>query len=324
MTLTNLTQASLVQKVRDILGDTPWMQGAASTADSTGVITVSDTTAWDQGAIVEFQNNGEQAWVQSVSPTTLTALRGVRGTTAATQASGIVFRDPVYGYQNIVNACNLVIQSLWPYVWQKKTLSGGITYSASTYWYTLASAGDTATYPALGLISVSQVSTGNRPLLIRMGHRGSGYPVVFQRNLPTALCADGVGVAFPRSWPNTTNVINIDYAAKMTTTQTTPGTYDDIYTNSIEPDMIAYGAAARVVKNYEVNRVSDEDTNMGDQSVQPGIRFNIGLRLEQEFIKLRDLRREELMRIIPIMGTAPGNGALSEVYSQRGPTAPYV
>lgn len=315
-----LTNTLVINRVRDILGDTPWMQGGTGSNFVTGTATtiaVTDGTRWSEGNVMEFQANGEQAWVQSVSANNVTVIRSIRGTpAAATQATGILFKDPVYGYSSILNAVNLTIQGLWPYVYKKVSFPTGLTYSASTYWYDLADA-------AWGLISVTQIQGSSPAYLLPFGHKGSHYPVVFRKNLPSGLVASGTGMAFPRGWPSTTTVVNVDYAAKLTATQTTPPTYDDWTDTTLDLDMLAYGAAARLVKNYEVNRVSDEDTGMGDQSVQAGMRFNIGLRLEAEFVKLRNIRHEELRRIMPIMKSLPGSGGVSDTYAQRGSSIPY-
>lgn len=287
------------------------MTDGVSAASSSSVIAVPDGTRWDEGAVLEFQTQGELAWIRSVSSNNLTAVRGIRGSTATTQASGVAFRDPVYTFNNIINAANLVIQDLpQGIIYKKVSLVGGLTYVATKFWYNLAA-------DAIGLISVNQISTGTINYLLKYGKRGSGFSVVFSKNLPTALVASGTGLAFPNGWYNITNVTNVDYAAKLTTTQTVPGTYDD-FSDGLDVDLISYGVAARLIRNYEINRVSDEDTGMGDQSVQPGMRASIGNQLFQEFLRLRSLKAEELRRDMPLMGTAPSRNGLSEGYSQHG------
>src|SRR5438105_4353878 len=99
-----LAVATMVQRVRDLLGDTPWMTRytGASTTTADASYDMPDGTRWDEGAIMEWQDGGAQDWVVSVATNTVTIYQGVNGTTPVVHtATTYVLRDPNYSYNRI-------------------------------------------------------------------------------------------------------------------------------------------------------------------------------------------------------------------------------
>lgn len=305
-----LAQATVVLRVRQLLGDNPWAT-TASAASSSSTIAVPDGTRWDEGAIVEFSAGGEQAWVSSVSGNNLTAIRGYNGTTAATQASQTVWRDPAFTYKAITDAVDMTIQELWPYAYKKSTVAITPNTSSPYRWYNLAT-------DFMELIAVTQVNTGSTPNSVyTYGTRGSGLPITLNRTLPVTLVASGIGIAF-QSFASTAYDISVDYAAKLTPTLSSTN-YTDL-DDGILADIVSYGAAARLVVASDVPRATQEDIAMGDSTVQVGMRSSVGRQLYQQYLFLRNQYREELMRKWPLVGKGAGGYPNRGI---RGIGAPY-
>lgn len=291
------SQATLIQRVRDLLQDNPWTTPFTVNLASatTTTVTVSDGTRWEEGAILEFQDNGEQCYVSSVSGNNLTCIRGFNGTTATTHNGSVtaipITRDPTFSYKRIVDSIELTIQSLFPYVYKKVTTT--VTPVNGTTWYNLAA-------DAIGLIAVAQLSSTTPYTFYRYGLKGTRRPVAFELNVPTTLAASGAAIGFPRGFATTATSVQVDYAAKLTATIQTSN-YSDL-SDGIQAECVAYGAAARLVIQQDIQRVTTEDINMGDSSVQPGARSGIGRAIQQEHVRLRTIWQEELRRTIPMFG----------------------
>lgn len=75
---------------------------------------VDDGAQFEENDIIEFQDNGEQVIVVSVSTNTITVReRGAFGTTAAAHADNIViYKNPVFGYTEIDNEITAVMAEL--------------------------------------------------------------------------------------------------------------------------------------------------------------------------------------------------------------------
>jgi len=310
---------TIIQRVRNLLTDDPWatvMTGTVSTTTTT-TIPVPDGTRWDEGDILEFQDNGEQCYVRSVSSNNLTVIRGWNGTTATTHDGSttaiVIFQDPTFTYVRIQEAADLVIQSLWPWVYKKVTLS--VTYDATKTWYDLAS-------NFIAPISITQNDSSATPdRLYIYGKKGSRLPVAVRLNLPTSLVASGVGISFPRGFgkADASYPVQVDYAAKLTTT----GSYTDL-TDGILAAIVTYGAAARMVMASEIPRVTQDDINMGDQSVVPGSRTRAGRDLYTQFLFLRNQYNDELRRTMPLMGGQPQSYSTQNYGISGTGTTPYV
>jgi hypothetical protein len=209
----SFSQGTLIQRVRDLLTDNPWATTfTGNINNSTTTVPVPDGTRWDEGAVGEWQDTGEQWYTQSVAANNLTVIRGWNGTTAAAHNGSVtaitILRDPTFSYKKVQDAIELIMQQLWPYVYKKVTTS--VVPVNGTVWYDLNAA-------ALALISVTQASSTTPYRLYRYGQKGTGAPVGIQMNVPSAIGASGTAIGFPRGFQTTTTNIQVDYAAALTT-----------------------------------------------------------------------------------------------------------
>ncbi len=308
-----LSQATLFQRVRDILGDTPWATPfTASVTAAATTVAVSDGTLWDVGSIGEWQDTGEQFYTRSVSVNNLTVFRGYNGTTATAHDGTItpivIWKTPAFTFKRIQDAAEMVVLTLWPYAWKKSTTTITIS-TATTNWYDV---GSTFIDP----IQASQVGTESPPNIYLYGSSNLGIgtagpvpmpptgfkrilPVQFGINLPTSQVASGIGVSFPQGFFNLTNTIQVDFRALLTAT-VSAGSYSDL-SEGMSAEVVAYGAAARLVRASEVPRVTTTAISMGDSSVTPTSRTRAGVDLMQDFIRLRKMYYEQLWKTIPPM-----------------------
>jgi len=282
----SLSQATLIQRVRNLLDDDYWetTQTGSYTAGGT-TVGVPDGGRWEEGNIGEWQDTGEQFRVISVSVNTLTIKGGHRGTTPANHSAGVVIlHSPDFTYASIVDAISLTIQSLWPYVW--KVGSTTVTPALPTLWYTLSTS-------AIDLVRVTQQYSSSPARFGVYGARDTGKPVSFGRTVPTAMGIGAQALGFPQGFFDNTNTIYVDYRAKLTDTIAT-NNYSDL-SDGILAEIVAFGAAARLMLPKEASRVSAEDANQGDSSVAPGARMSVTDYLHRKFVELRNNYHEELM-----------------------------
>jgi hypothetical protein len=240
-------QATLVQRVRWYLGDTPW-ETTGSASSSSSVVAVSDGTDWQEGDIGEFNNNGENFWVNSISSNNLTAVRGYYGSTAATQASGRVLKAPRYRYSEITNAASAVIKML-PYPRVYKVTADTITPApTTTVWYDLAA-------DALGIVRASQLfgSTSNEIAFYGQANGKSGPRILYKNGLPASLATSTVGVRFPDGFAHVSNTVSIDYAARVTDTIVTTN-YSDFSDGEALTEAIIFGTVAMLETELELRK----------------------------------------------------------------------
>lgn len=247
----SLAQSTVVQRVRIHLGDMPW-ESAGTASSTTSVIAVTDGTDWSEGDIGELidvtTGVAETFYVSSVSSNNLTAVRGYYGSVAAAHVtSSRILKNPKYRTLEITNAIDSIIN--WELPWPRiyKVVSDSITPATSTTeWYDLAA-------DALGLVSVYQLSD-NTPVQRRKYGRFHQFErVSFERNLPTALCASGVGVRFPDGFLDDNNTVSIKYAAKITDTITTAA-YDDLTDGDAVVEAIIFGTVALLQGSLELRK----------------------------------------------------------------------
>lgn len=234
-----LSRATLVQRIRYELGDRPW-ETTGSASSATSVVAVADGTDWAEGDIGEFQEDGDTFWTQSISGNDLTAVRSYWGSTGTSHAANSrIYKQPRYGFTEITNAIEAVIQErLWPWAWKK--VSDTVTPASATKdWYDLAS-------DALALIAVKQLyGDGRLEGRYGDGRRVGTKRVYFRRNMNTTLVTSGVGLRFPDGFYHDTNTVNVDYAAKITDTVST-GSYSDLNDGDAVVEAIIYGAVAHL------------------------------------------------------------------------------
>ena len=288
-----LSQATLVQRVRRILGDTPLQQNGSTANGSTVTWTVTDSSKFDVGAVIEFQDTGEQGLVKQINSGTSIDVwaRSHNGSAAGTtHSTGTIFIDPAFSYVDIINVIERTIQSMWPKAW--KQISDTITPDSTSQWFDLAA-------DAIDLISVKQRYGPSNAYVASFGEKDSGLPVVFGTHLPTALVASGIGLRFPNGFAHSTNTVSVDYRAKLTTT-VGGGNYSDL-SEGLMAEAVVYGAAAKLVGFKEVPLVIAKDVSQGQTPLGPQQRLTTAQWLEERYrAALNDLY-DELIRTIPPM-----------------------
>lgn len=281
-----VSQSALIPRVRTFLNDRPYVTTgtAANAADLT--IDVTDGTRWEEGAIGEFQDTGDQFYVQSVAGNVLTVIRGWNGTTAAAHSSITLFRDPTYFYKDINEALTAALNGLWPYVWKKG--EDTITPSSTTVWFDLDAA-------FVDLISATQRYGASNEYIGTYGGKNTGRPIIVSHNLPTAVVASGKGARFPNGFFHNSNTVEINYRTPITGTSD----IEDSATLPVAEAMI-YGALARLLTGKEVERISyGEDVEVA-RGVNPGQRMRVSAYYENLYReKLQMLKLNHEMTIKP-------------------------
>jgi hypothetical protein len=306
-----LAQTTVVQRVRDLLGEQPWrVQYAGATTTTTDTTyDMPDGTRWEEGSIMEWQDGGAQDWVSSVATNTVTIYQGINGTTAVAHASGAtVLKDPRFSYQRIVDAAALTMTSLFPVIYKVATAT--VTPNTTSTWYDLGAS------DFMGLIKATQQDTNSTsPDVIFYGAHGSRMSIAIT-TVPTAVAASGYGVRFPGGVSNVTNAINLSYAAKITSTLDTTSAYADL-SDGILAEVVVWGTAARLALSTDLQRTNDEDINMGDSSVQSGSRARVARDIQRTFLDLKAQYGEELIRTSPIAETGFSPVITSPAYATR-------
>lgn len=254
------SQSTLVRQVRDILGeDVKWqtLATAANAADTT--IDVTDGTDWNEGDILEWVSDGDQAYVQSVSGNVLTVIRGVNGTTAATHAGTAATKNPTVPYLKVTDSIDACINTLWPWAWKVVELT--ITPSTTDRYFEVS--GD-----VIDLVAVWQEDAAV-PSVVRKYGPGS-KPVRIERRFNNVLgVTQDTVLAFPDGFWHNTNTIYVQYRTKLIP-QLSGGLYLDLTSSNYEtatPDMIvganavecvAWGAAARLMRMQPAVRLRND------------------------------------------------------------------
>lgn len=284
------TIAALITRVRAALDTRPFTSTATLTSGADTVATVTDGNDWEEGSIMEFWNNGgEQCLVQSVSGNDVTVVRGWNGTSAVTQTSQSVFRDPTFTYQQIERAITNAVADLWPHVW--KTTNASIAPApTTTVWYPL---GD----DCLGIVQAVQEYGANDEKLGFFGGGRDERQIVFEKNLNQTFVTNDAGVRFPNGFFHPTNNVLVKYAAAIT------GTVSDIRDDG-ELDVataVVYGALAKLLTDKETHRVAvGEDVEVA-RSVRVGGRMQASGYYDRLFQREKEKLFVQCKRLFPIM-----------------------
>lgn len=244
-----ISQATMVRRVRDILGeDIKWQTLATAASAVTTSITVHDGTDWNEGSILEWEEDGDQAFIQSVASNILTGIRGVNGTTAATHITKAATKDPVYPYIKVSDAIDACIQTLWPWAW--KTAETSFATNTTTIYYEL---GDNV----IDLVRAFQEDNSTVPVARFFGARGSGKPIALGQGLNSlsGVTSDYV-VYFPNSTYHETNTVYVQYRA-LITDAVSGGNYSDISEDGLS-EALCWGAASRLVKTQASARLRND------------------------------------------------------------------
>jgi len=290
----SLSQSTLIYRVKALIGDDTEWEGylTAQSLSNDLTIDVNDGTDWSEGDIMEF-SDGELALVQSIATNAVTVKRAHMGTTAATQASGSAIRkNPVFYLKDVKDAINLTIQTLWPYAW--KAVDDTIT-PGSAYWYDVAAT-------AIDIITVSQLYGTSDSLV---GLYGADHytqrPIVWSTNLPTTLAASGRGLGFPGGFFHSSNTVYVRYRAKLTA-DLSGSDYTDL-SDGLLAEVVAHGAASRLIMAKEAPRITQDDISANDSNVPPQARITAANYLASKFRELRNQYKDELERTIPSAGS---------------------
>lgn len=257
-------QTTLIKRIRAILGDNPYVDTCTEAMDTTETgMDVTDGTEYQEGNVLEFQDDGELVLVRSVSSNTLTVVRNYKFSVTATAGTGTshtinqeFVKDPIYTYSNIVLAVADALLNLWPYVYRKYPLT--LTPSTTTDWYD-------ADTTIMGLSSVTQ-RLASTNVIFYYGTRGSTYPVELKFEVPTAIVTSGVGIYLPYL-RDQTNSIFVNGIARITDAQS-GGSYSH-FSDGVEATCIIYYAVADLIARTDIVRTTQEDVSMGDTSVAP-------------------------------------------------------
>jgi hypothetical protein len=278
------SQATIVSRARHILNDNPFVETARTVAAAgTTSVTVADSTLYDVGDILEWQDDGDQMLVTAVpNATTLTVARGINGTTAAAHSSITLAKNPVFQYIQITDAIAACMTDLYPHVYRQVDVTlTPLTNGNNYYELTSASGADK-------IIELSQVSqeigTGATSMIFFYGDRPGAYPVTLQRNVPTSKVASGVGLYIP-FLRDTSNSIIVAGIAEIDDT-VSGGNYSYI-TSGVEVNTVLYYAIGRLVSEADISRLTQDDTNMYDQSVKPFARTQGGMYWENKGLQER-------------------------------------
>lgn len=296
------SRATLINRIRRLLNDNPYMDICTEAMDTTETgLDVGDTTKYDIGATVEFQDDGEQCLVTALaSATTLTVIRGYNsatpGTGSAHSISAMIARDPVFQYTQIQEAVESVLRSFWPYVYKEVNL----TLTPNTdgnRWYNVTNGDTTGEIMELSSV-VQEVGSGATSRIFRYGERGDTYPVNIYNNLPTNKVASGQGIFIPYV-RDASNSIFVNGIGRITAAYSAPN-YSDI-SEGIQVDCVIYYAVARLIAGADISRTTQEDISMGDQTVVPGRRTEIAAYWEAKALALRNQWKMELDIRLPRM-----------------------
>lgn len=293
----SFSQATLVQRVRTIMGDNPFAVPCTdNVAQGDTTIDVPDGTEWSEGNVGEYQDDGEQFYVRSVSSNTLTVIRGWNGTTAAAHdGSGtakVIFKNPRVSYIKITTAVTQVMNALNPYVY--RTHSFTITPTATETWQDVG-ASNTAIH---SLIQVTQALTATSPKRVfYYGMRNGAYPVALAKNLPTSVATNTVALYMPYL-KDETATINVLAAAPIDATVAT-GSYSYI-SEGVEVDSVVYFTAAELLGAMDVIRTTQEDVAQGDTGTKPLQRTQLADYWRRRGTEARRQWEEQLRRDYPL------------------------
>ena len=280
--MTAITKANIVQRIRYELGDRPWEDSSLSAASGSSTITGATTGFWVKGDIGEFADDGDTWLTISETGGTITATRSYWGSTGVAHTAIRGYKNPRYGYTEILNAIEATIQGKLPFPRIYKLVADTITPDVSdatpTTWYDLAAA-------AVDLIDVRQLYGTNDTKQGFFGLRHSGKPVELRRNMTSTLVASGVGVRFPGGFYHPTNTVNVDYAAKITDAGTT--SYTDLNEGDAVTEAVIYATCAHLeaaLENRKPRRPRQDRETLRGASVYENLYQEAIHRAEQELL----------------------------------------
>lgn len=290
------SQETLIQKIYALLEIQHDFFSAITGTINSSVTTVgvTDGTEWAIGDVLEFQPDGELARVRGISTNDLTIIRGAFGTTAAAHTNGdSVVKNPSVPRQTVKDSIEAVFQEVWPLAWKTDTVA--ITPANNTEWYDTAS-------DIVDLVSAYQVYTPAAVDKLGIyGDKGGEKPIIFSKNLPSALVTSGKGIGFPGGLYDASTDIEVTYRTQLLGTVNT-GSYTEI-SAGIAVEVIAYGAATRIAMGKESPKTLLEDQAMGEHNTASGDRLALATFLDNKYRRALNQWSELLWLESPPMGT---------------------
>jgi len=294
------SRATLVQRIRHRLDtkDDYYEPNTDNVGAGDLTVDVPDGTKWVFGDILEWQEDGDQAFVRSVAGNVLTVFRGWNGTTAAAHdgsaTAKVVAKSPTFRFNQITEAISSALDELWPYCYTFSIVS--ITPSLTERYYSAAATVE-------GVSSAIQLDTNVPDKPVTYGGRRNAYQIALVRGLPTNFPqpAENTGKAFyiPRRH-NIVNTINVKAIRRINDTVSS-GNYDDL-SAGVEVSAIIYFAIDHLLGATDLARLTGQDTSMNDQSVTPGRRSQIAENVwRQKALRARYQWEEDLRNSLPIL-----------------------
>lgn len=295
----------LIRRVRGVLEDNPFVDVCTEAMDTTeNGLDVADTTKYDVGDLVEFQDDGEVCLVTALaSATTLTVVRNYNPQDGSTQGTGTshsinatIAKNPVFQRRAVEEAIEAAIYDLWPFVYKPVTVTLTVT-STSGPWYELDDTGSGDATEIVDLSSVVQAVTDSNGVTHykEYGLRHDAHRVAMVENLGAG---SGKFLHIPQHWGRLTN-IRVNGIGKITPTLATTN-YADL-SAGIGVECVEAYAIARLVAETGIYRVTQEDIAMSDENVRPMIREQVAEYWERKARIKRDLWRIQLERTYPRM-----------------------
>lgn len=272
----------LLKRVRKQLDDEPWEDFLSSgyTAAS-GQVSVNQPTQWFEGDRMEIDDGSGNILRVKATPVSnpISVKAGHNDTTDANAANGAaVLKNPEFEHDEILQAIQRTIDSLWPYAWVKDTAS--IAPVAGVHIYALP-----ATFKEL-ISAVQDVTPAATPTQFKVIRYGvdPGYPVSILRDLPATVSASGLALWFQSFNTVPGNSILVSHARLISATPAA-GNFADV-DDGLMADMIVHGACAVLLASLEIQRNVD-DVAQGDAALAPGSRLRAGAWYQQRFEQLR-------------------------------------
>lgn len=163
--MAGISLLTLRQTTRRFLRDWPvFEQLGASLSSSATSITVADSSLYGNRWMIDVDQETMLITNAANPGTTLTVIRGIRGSTAATHAAGAdILMDPNFYAMDIIDAINMGIDACWPFFYQL-TLDTSVTSTDSTYEYAIPNmpgtyaGGATIQIPVMTKLEILQTS----------------------------------------------------------------------------------------------------------------------------------------------------------------------
>jgi hypothetical protein len=285
------TQANIRSRIRDtIFSAVPPARPFATLVTEAIALAETDVdvtlgTDWSKGDVLEFSDDGEQCFVQSVATNTLTVVRAYNGTTETTHASGVtVYKNPRFTIKQIDQAITNTLLEFEAFgIWVFG--QGSVTLVSGQYTYNLASYTD-----ALDVLSVYHAREGVQgdPIVV---------PFRFHRQVHTSLVGSGVALTL-WDWGQKSagEALLFTYAQRI-----------DNVTDLLarQEEIVVLGASARLLK-MTIAPATHDPGKRTDRTVQPGQTGRDSREIMAEYLRLANEEAATLkIEAKKILPTAP-------------------